>query len=277
MTAGLSWADEDSAPVSASAPVSTKDQWNRQVIANLNLNQAAFSNWQQGGSNFISWQGGLNASLEHDNPSINWMNKLKLAYGLTTIDGQGTRKSADEINLESVYAWKTWPQVNPFVSFTALTQFDAGFDYTQIPVKQTSAFLDPGYFTESAGLKYIPDPVFNTRLGLKETVAGSFATLETDDPATAPVETSKVELGLSSVSELNLKLSKTSLFSSKLDLFWNGQGLDRTVASWDNMLSVSLDKIISLNCEYDFRYDPVAYYGWQTKETLGIGFSLTLL
>jgi len=43
------------------------------------------------------------------------------------------------------------------------------------------------------------------------------------------------------------------------------------------MLSVNLNKILSLNGEYDFRYDPAADYGWQTKETLGLGFSLTLL
>jgi hypothetical protein len=42
-------------------------------------------------------------------------------------------------------------------------------------------------------------------------------------------------------------------------------------------LSVSLNKIISVNLEYDFRYDPVVYLGWQTKETLGIGFAYSLL
>src|SRR6185369_1236358 len=165
------------------------------------------------------------------------------------------------------------------VSFSALTQFDTGFDYSQNPAVQTSAFLDPGYFTESAGLKYVPDPVFNTRLGLalKETVASQFASVYSDDPATPAVETLKVELGLSSISELKLKLSETSAFFSKLDLFWNGKGLDRTVAGWENGLSVNLNKIICMSVEYDFRYDSVAYNGWQSKETLGIGFSFLLL
>jgi Protein of unknown function (DUF3078) len=253
--------------------------WKKQVIAGLGLNQASFNDWEQGGTNFISWQADLNARMEKDTPSMNWLNSLKLEYGLTYLGGQGTRKSADDIDLESVYAWKTWPKINPFASFAAKTQFDAGFDYSKDPAVQTSAFLDPGYFTESAGLKYVPGPAFQTRLGLavKETVADRFASVYTVNPDTGAVGTELTEVGLNSVSELDWKLDSHSAFDSKLDLFWNGRSLDRTVVEWDNQLAVALDKVIHLNLEDDFRYDPVVYDGWQIKETLGLGFSLNLL
>jgi hypothetical protein len=42
-------------------------------------------------------------------------------------------------------------------------------------------------------------------------------------------------------------------------------------------LSVGLSKVISLNVENDYRYDPVVYLGWQIKETLSLGFALSLL
>ncbi len=277
---GSSWAEEktETAAVSeVAAPVTSG--WKQQVTANLNLNQASFDNWQQGGTNFISWQAGLNAKLEKDAPADNWSNSLKMEYGMTFVDGQGTRKSADGINLESVFSWKTWPQVNPFVSLAAKTQFDTGFNYSTGTAVPTSAFLDPGYFTETAGLKFVPDQVFNTRLGLalKETVANQYAGIYTVNPDTGVVEKVLTELGVSSVSELNLKLSSNSNFNSKLDMFWNGKDIDRTVVEWDNLLTLSLNKIISVNMEDDFRFDKVIYNGWQIKETLGLGVAFSLL
>lgn len=273
------WADDAVTP--AATPVATPpaDVWIKQVVTSLNLTQGAFSNWQQGGTNFISWQADFNAKLENDNAGTNWLNTLKLEYGLTYIDGQGSRKSADNIDLESVFAWKTWAQVNPFISFAAKSQFDAGFDYTKNPVIQTSAFLDPGYFTETAGLKYIPAPEFNSRLGLavKETVANQFQSIYTVNSDTGALQSVLTEVGASWVSELNVNFSPDSKFGSKLDLFWNGKGFDQTVAEWDNLLTIGLNKIISVNIENDYRYDPRVYLGWQVKETVGLGFAYNLL
>jgi hypothetical protein len=128
-------------------------------------------------------------------------------------------------------------------------------------------------------LKFVPSDLFNTRLGfaVKETVADKFASIYTVNPDTGAIQSVLVETGLSWVSELNWKMSSNSTFNSKLDLFWNGKGLDRTVAEWDNLLSISLNKIISVNLEDDFRYQQIIYNGWQIKETLGVGFAFNLL
>jgi hypothetical protein len=283
----LAWADDapasSAAPASVtaavSAPVSALDTWNKQVVTNLTLNQGSFNNWQQGGANFISWQAGFNGKLEEDNPSLNWLNTLKLGYGLTYMDGQGTRVTTDTIDLESVLALKTWPQVNPYVSFSAQNQFDAGYNYTANPAIQISGFMDPGYFTESAGLKYTPGPVFNTRMGLgvKETVASQFESIYTIDPGTGQPVNVLTEVGLSWVSELNYKLSTTSNLASKLDMFWNGNSLDQTVVEWDNLLSVGVSKIVSLTLENDYRWDNRVYNGWQIKETAGLSVAYNLL
>jgi len=252
----------------------TPGEWNNRIVANLNLSQGAFDNWKQGGSDFVSWQAGLSGKFEQDNASVNWRTQAKLEYGLTYV-GQETKKSADNLELESVHSWKTWPLVHPFVSLAGKTQFDAGFDYSQDPSPQTSAFLDPGYFTESAGLKFVPDEAFTTRLGvaLKETVASAYASLYGVDPGKGLL----VQMGLNSVSELNLKFAENSAFTSKFDLFWNGRALDRTVMQWDNLLSLGLNKVLSVNVELDLRMDPAAYPFWQIKETLGVGFAWTLL
>ncbi|HET9869177.1 MAG TPA: DUF3078 domain-containing protein [bacterium] len=273
------WADDAAlkalaaAPATVAAPVSAVDGWTQSLLADLSLNQASFDNWKAGGTNYVSWQGDLHGKLERDNPGWNWLNTLHLAYGLTYLDGQGTRKSADTMDFSSVLAWKAAPQWQPYVSLAFLSQFDTGFDYSTPSPTATSGFMDPGYLTESLGVKYAPDPVFDTRLGaaVREAFADRFAAAYSDGKGVL------METGLNSVSDLDLKLSTDSTLLSKLDLFWNGQGLDRTVADWQNGLTVHLGKIVALTAEYDLRYDPAVYLGWQVKETLGIGVDYSLL
>jgi len=263
----------------ASGAVSVKDDWKKQVIASLNLNQASFNNWAQGGTDMISWQAGLNARFEQDNTGINWLNTLKLQYGLTYLASQGTQISADTIDLESTYSWKTWPQVNPYLSFSAQSQFGPGYNYSASPAAEISDFLDPGYFTESAGLKYSPATFFYTRagLGVKETVANQFKIPYTVDPGTGAATGELTQLGLDWVSELNVKFLENSNLDSKLDAFWPGGDLNLTVVEWDNLLSFTLNKLFSLNVENDFRYDSRVFDGIQIKETLGLGFNYSLL
>lgn len=266
-------------PAAAATASPTPGEWTVQILANLNLNQASFSNWAQGGTDMVSWQAGLNARAEENNPAVNWLNTLKLQYGLTYLADKGTQVSADTIDLESVYSWKTWPQINPFFSLSAQSQFGPGYDYTASPSVEISDFLDPGYFTESAGLKYVPCPAFNTRagLGVKETVANRFQVPYTVDPANGRASGELTQLGLSWVSELNVKFLGNSSLDSKLDTFWPGGSLDLTVAEWDNLLSFTLNKLFSLNLEGDLRYDSRVYQGLQFKETLGLGLSFALL
>ncbi len=281
------WGDDATPTAGAATPVSTAspaatpipNTWKKQVITNLTLNQASFNNWAQGGTDMISWQAGLDAHLENDNQAVNWVNGLKLQYGLTYLANQGTQISSDTIDLESLFTLKVWKDLNPYLSFSAQSQFGPGYDYSSFPSVEVSNFLDPGYFTESAGLKYAPATVFYTRagLGLKETVASQFEDVYTKNLTTGAVSGELTQLGLDWVSELNINLLKDSNFDSKLDTFWPGGSLDQTVAEWDNLLSFRLNKIISLNMEDDFRYDTRVYNGIQIKETLGLGFAYSLL
>jgi hypothetical protein len=275
--APVSQAASTAAPTAVATPI--PDTWKKEIITSLTLNQASFSNWAQGGTNMISWQAGLNARLINDNAYTNWLNTLKLQYGLTYLANQGTQISSDTIDLESLFSWKAWPQLNPYLSFSAQSQFGPGFNYSVNPSVEISNFLDPGYFTESAGLKYAPATFFYTRagLGVKETVASQFEVPYTVNPTTNLASSELTQLGLDWVSELNIKLFTDSNLDTKLDTFWPGGSLDLTVAEWDNLLSVKLGKILSLNIEDDFRYDTRVYNGIQTKETLGLGFAYSLL
>ena len=124
-------------------------------------------------------------------------------------------------------------------------------------------------------MKYAPATFFYTRagLGVKETVASQFEVPYTVNPTTNLASSELTQLGLDWVSELNIKLFTDSNLDTKPGTFWPGGSLDLTVAEWDNLLSVKLGKILSLNIEDDFRYDTRVYNGIQTKETLGLGFA----
>ncbi len=264
----------DANPTVTATPISTPaDDWKKQITANFNLNQGSFDNWAQGGINFLSFQAGLNARFEKDNADINWLNTVKLQYGLTNNNQQGTQITSDTIDLESVYSWKTWKVISSFISLSIENQFGPGYNYSTTPSVETSNFMDPGYFTESAGLMYTPDTVFNTRLGaaLKETVANQFESVYTQN------QNVLTQFGLTWVSELNLKLSSTSAFDSKLDTFWPGGSLNLTVAEWDNLLTIGINKLLNFTMEDDFRYDSVIYNGIQIKELAGLGVGFSLL
>ncbi len=266
-------ADSTSATPAVTAAPTPVDQWKKQLDLSFNLNQGSFDNWQQGGSNFVSFQAGINARFEKDNTGVNWLNTLKMQYGLNYDNQLGTRITSDVIDLESVYSWKTWDKVSPYLSLSAQSQFGPSYNYSVTPSVETSNFLDPGYFTESAGLKYTPDTVFNTRVGLalKETVANQFESTYSQGYSEL------TQFGLSWVSELNLKLSTTSNFDSKLDAFWPGGSLNLTVVEWDNLLTLNINKLLNFTMEDDFRYDSVVYNGVQIKEVAGLGIGFSLL
>ena len=76
--------------------------WSKEVVANLNFTQSSFDNWTQGGENSWAWLGGLNTRLINDQEKINWTNVGKFEYGQSKIGDDESKKSADEIFIESV-------------------------------------------------------------------------------------------------------------------------------------------------------------------------------
>ena len=157
--------------------------WKKEIVATLNLTQASFDNWKQGGESSLAWQTSLDMNFDLDEEKHGWANSVKFELGFAKIAGEAARKSADDIKMESVYTRKLGHLLNPFVAVTAQTQFVAGFEFDDNDNKmKISKFLDPGYFTQSLGLGYSPGENFKTRLGatLKETITSDFPKPFTD-------------------------------------------------------------------------------------------------
>ena len=255
-----------------------EEGWKKQVIADLSVSQAEFDNWSQGGEDTLSWQGGFHSKFTRDSSRRKWENSLDLTYGRTRIEGNPSRKTTDELKAESVLSFKTRGFLEPFVSASGRTQMTAGIVVVEGVDVETSNFLDPGYFQESAGLGYSKGESFTTRLGaaLKQTVTSDYPAWA-DDPSTPGVEKTRSEAGASSVTEFKQKLGGNSLFTSKLDLFSNLKAADQVDVRWDNVLSTKVTKLLTFGAELDLVYDHDISRSRQIKQLLSFGFSYTLL
>jgi hypothetical protein len=262
-------ADEDQAP-----------GWKNEMILNLNLTQASFDNWAQGGEDMFGWQAGLNGKATHLGARHEWINAAKLAYGMQKVGDEDSRKSVDEIKIETVYTYKAGFFVDPYVAGTAQTQFSTGYLYEDTGKTAVSGFLDPGYFIESLGVGRSYGEVLKSRLGLavKETVTDKYPIPYADDPETEDeIEKTRVEYGMESVTDLSLTLSETLILTSRLELFSNLEASNEIDVSWDSLLAAKVHEYVTVGLNVQVSYDRDISKKRQLKQSLAIGLTYTLL
>lgn len=247
--------------------------WQKSAVGVLNFTQNKFDNWSQGGEDSWTWQLNFDGKFNYVQEKSTWDNSVKIAYGKTKLGQDDAKKAADEIKLESVYTYKMNIYVNPYVAGTALTQFTEGYDYGTTPKTTISAFLDPGYFTQSAGLGFQPIKQVKTRLGaaLKETMAKDYK------DTYAAGEELRVEYGAESVTDVSWKMAENILFTSKLELFSNLKALNQIDVNWDNMFSSRITKYIGVSFNVKLFYDSDISAKRQLKETLAVGLTYTFI
>ncbi len=273
---GLVWGINQAAAQEKEAP---KYGWQKEVVGSINLAQTTFDNWAQGGENSFAWQVNLNMKFVNDQEKYNWSNSGKFSFGMVKVGDGTTKKSVDEIKLESVFTYKLGVYVNPYVAATAETQFAKGYDYSVTPNVAISNFLDPAYFTQSVGLGIEPVKNLKTRIGaaLKETVTRDYPVPYADDPNTPEVETTRVEMGAESVTDFSWKVSENTLFTTKLELFSNLKALDQVDVRWDNILSAKVAKYMDVNFNVKLFYDRDISRKRQLKQALTIGLTYSFL
>jgi hypothetical protein len=267
------------APFAGAQDSTAQAAWKNSMVGNLNFTQNHFDNWSQGGSDAWSWQADLLPKFVYEGPRLQWTNTGKVSYGRSKVADFGARKAADELRLESVLTVKLGVFVNPYVSFTGITQMDRGFDYGKEPAVEVAGFLDPGYFTEGAGVGIQPDPRIKTRLGaaLKQTVTRNHPVPYADDPETAEEEKVKFEPGAVSVTDFELKLHSNILLTSKVELFTNFKGWKAVDVNWDTMFSSKISKLVSVSLNVRVFYDRDISVRRQLKQVLAVGISTVLI
>ncbi|MBP6672523.1 MAG: DUF3078 domain-containing protein [Bacteroidetes bacterium] len=262
---------------------STAEQsnWKHTLIAGLTLTQVTFTDWAQGGENALAYTLGIDGKSVQDLTATNWSNSYKFAYGQTKLGSKGLRKTDDKIELESVLTYKLGTHVNPYASATFKSQFDDGYKYDDVANTKTkiSSALDPMYLTQAVGIGYQPVAEVKTRLGaaLREVFDKNRFGYSDDGKTTPEIEASKVEGGLESVTDIEIKIEENTLFTAKLEMFAPFNNIDVVVVRSDNTLSSKVSKYISLVFNVQLINDRSVTAKTQIKEGLALGISYALL
>lgn len=252
--------------------------WQKEAIGSLSFSQAHFDNWAQGGENMIAHQFDLSGKLTYNQEKYVWTNTGKIAFGNSKIGETETKKTIDEIRIESILTYFIGFAANPYLALKGETQLAPGYIYGEDANMQVSGFLDPGYFTQSLGLKYSPTEVMSIRFGaaVKETITKDFPEPYADDPETEEVEAIKVEPGMEAVLAFSKKISKNTLINSTLDLFNNFTGFDATDVRWDTDITILITKYINIKLNVKLFYDKDISTKRQLNQSLLVGISYTL-
>jgi hypothetical protein len=255
--------------------------WNKKMVGSLNFTQASFDNWAAGGENSWSWIFNLTGNFLRNQEKSQWNNIYKFEFGRSKTGDSEAKKSADEIFIESEYSYLFKPIWSGYIAVNGRSQFAEGFDFTKDPKTLTSKFLNPAYFRQSAGLKFEPSKIFNSRagVGLKQTVVTDemFAPLYTDDLETTELEKLRNEIGLESVTNITYQLKENLVLVSSVDLFSNLKAFNEIDVRWDNLISAEVVKYIKVSFNFQLYYDRDISFKRQLKQYLAVGLSYTIL
>ena len=125
----------------------------------LNMSEAAYSNWNAGGVNSVSFLADVKLRRRYVVEKYFWDNELTANYGVNIQTGEQLRKTDDQISLSSSYGYRTgfrdWYYSG---KITFNTQFSDGYDYPKKPdADPISRFMAPGYLYLGVGFEYAPE------------------------------------------------------------------------------------------------------------------------
>jgi hypothetical protein len=243
--------------------------WAHSLIGGANLTQASFTNWVQGGQNALSYQVLFDGNATQNMERTNWSNTLKLAFGQSRLGDQGVRKTDDEIYFETVLIYKLGMVINPYASATARTQFARGFAYDAVGNgTEISAFMDPGFFTQSVGAAYTPAAGIKTRLGL-----AMREIITTNHNQYTGGAKSQTWGGAESVTDASWNFAENMVLTSRLELFAPFKSIDQVFVRFDNSIAAKVNKWVSVNFNVQLMNDVTVSPKTQVKEVLAIGIS----
>lgn len=252
--------------------------WKHSATTGLAVAQIAFTNWTAGGDNALSWTLNLDGKSTNDQEQTNWANSYKFAFGQARISDAGLRKTDDKIDLESVLTYKLSHHINPYAAVTVKSQFAPGYKYNAGPGGsdiKVSQFFDPAYLTQSVGAGWWVNKEVKTRLGigLRETLSDKFGFA--DDAETAGYESSKVEGGLESVTDVDWKIAENILLTAKLEMFAPFKTIDRVDLRNETKLMMQVNKYITTTLALQL-LNVAPFPRTQVKQGLSLGFVYNL-
>ncbi|MEP0546114.1 MAG: DUF3078 domain-containing protein [Rhodothermales bacterium] len=284
------------APASAQdeeEPLTVAEGWRSKLTGQLAFNQAAYSNWQEGGLDALAFTVGTNGRFARLMGRFKQTHDARLAFGLVKQDTLQFRKAVDVIRYAFQLQYTGTGHFQPTFATDIRTQFAAGFDYDPDPEAyptladrivpgerlKVADFFAPAIWTQTVGITYDPDRWYTARLGFatKETIV----LIDRLRPVygNALDETVRVQAGLEFLAEAQKELFENVLLQSRLSLFQAFNQLDSAAPDlvFENILQLKVNDWLNTNLELVSLYDKDTIDKIQLKEVLSIGVAIRLL
>ncbi|MCK4427399.1 MAG: DUF3078 domain-containing protein [candidate division Zixibacteria bacterium] len=273
---------------------SLADPWKKSVDLDLTATQNSYSdNWAGGEAGNVSWMVLANSVFEKKLSEIlSSKTTAKFAFGQTHTQDQETKKwakptkSTDLVDIETLtrFTLKTW--VDPYLAF----RFESQFLDASVP--QVKRYFSPKKLTESIGISRVfyktENNEFLSRLGfgLRQIITEDIV----DTLAKKTKTSSTNDGGIESVSDVKFTLSDKVSYTSKLSLYKalffsesdkfkgtpEGDYWKEVDVNWENTISVSISKYISVSLLTQLLYDKEINKKGRFKETLSLGLTYKL-
>ncbi|MES2275639.1 MAG: DUF3078 domain-containing protein [Bacteroidota bacterium] len=264
-------------------PVSLMDYkinyWRKWITFGINLNQSAFSgNWAAGGISSLAIGGNFDYKTEYNKSPFDYVGELMALYGRVTNKGQVARKTNDRLFFDNKIATQLSKKWFFFGSLTFESQFDKGYQYptTGAPIL-ISSLMSPGYLTESFGIEYKPNKVFDLRIGTG-TARQTFVLDTTiyhvisSNYGVTPGKTFKNELAFQIVSTYAKDIMPNLNLSARYAGFIPyGRGLINIDHRLDAILIAKVNRLINVNVTGTLLFDNDTSTKPQSTEGLALG------
>ena len=252
----------------------TNSNWKKTGNVSFLLNQSSFSNWISGGDNTVSGNLGINYNFNYSKENTTWDNKLILAYGINNVKGNGTRKTDDRFEFNSLYGKKAkgfW-SYSFFLNFK--TQFTNGYDYKTTPKVKTSAFFAPGYLSFGPGMLWKKSDNFKINLSPLTSKITMVSNEFSGQYGTDLGKNTRYEFGFNGSLNYKTTIMENITMENILNLYSNYLDTPQNI-DLDYQLNfvMQINKYLSTNLNLHTIIDDNATSKTQFKEVFGLGIN----
>jgi len=266
--------------------------WKHWTKFGINANQSSFSeSWNAGGVNSVALSGLVWQKSDYTKDKFNFVTELDLKYGKVWNEDQLPKKNIDRIFWDNKVAHRFTDKWSIYFSLTFESQFDAGYRYgkdsdsgEEVIIDTVSAFMAPGYFTESLGLEYKLDKTFSVRFG----TGTARQTLILDDRIAPPIGGKEVygvqpgkkfrnDLAFQITANLDRNLSNNLNLKARYNLFADYNNVTDPDQRLDVTLTAKVTRLVNVTASGVLFYDPDQQNGkLQSSQALSMGLIFTL-
>jgi hypothetical protein len=260
--------------------------WAQSWEVGLNGSQAAYSNWSQGGINNIAATGSSDFRAKYRENRFSYSFQFVSRFGQTRIQDEGVRKTDDRLALRNRFLYDLEEEDSDFKLFANInfrTQFAEGFNYGAGPEGENiliSNFFAPAYFSQNAGLAYVPTDNFSFEagLGLQQTIVSNSEVRQVNRYGVPEGENFRNEAGVNLALAYSMRLATNLSWTSSVETFTN---LNKAVSSTDvyilNQITGRINSFMNASLRLDLVYDDDFSKEIQVAQVLSLGVSFILI